>query len=234
MTEQEKYRAAFDQIPEYGMRPLDAEQIMNAGKRKNMTPIRKTAVIAAAVILCFGISNGITYAASGNAWIVGVWQHMTERGSFNGSAYTEDTSVYTGNGFKLQIVTIQNDEDDRPLGFGIVTEGVALEQRSGSFFLCFGENEIDLTDQIGCYEKDEMSTAAVAKIDLNGRLIVAHVVDNREYLQYLKEKEPNAASNQPEYMTEFYEYEAFIKSIAPHIGKQFADVLENAEVFYAK
>ena len=222
MTNREYYKKTFDHVACSGMKELEVQTIMEKGKRY-MTAARKAAVIAAAVVLVFALSNGITYAANGQPWIVGLWNHTFV---YNPNTGEDDMNQYTyeGDGYSIQIQQAAvYGEDGKLAEFsgGGGSEGVKIIDENNSILLTFGDNSFDITDQIN--EKGY----AFLKISVSDRLIVFLV----------EPMVPEPSDNNIVYFPMFYDYDIFVNNSpgVPTInGFINSEEIKAAPLYYAK
>lgn len=156
MTNKEKYQQAFSVLK--ASRPIEVEDLkMN----KNIV-LKRIVATAAAVVLCFGASNGICYAATGATWVekmVVIFNgqkiekpvQITDLGNGNFSytmpvadenGYTQMTIVTDEEGLDATPVIVSSDEgevlpEDNPM--------LSVED-DGKIFIQYGEAKVDITE----------------------------------------------------------------------------------------
>ena len=187
----------------------------------HMISTKKISVIVAAIIFVFALSNGITYAANGEAWISSVWNHAFIHNPNSGK---DDGDMYTfeGNGYSIQIQQLPKlDEEGKIVawGAGTATQGVDIIIEDDNIILTFGDNRFDISDQIR--EKEY----AFLKVSVSDRIMVCVV-------EQLTEKPKSEII----YTPGFYDYD-FIKQTAGinvHCGAITLEEIESAPLYYAK
>lgn len=195
-----------------------------AEEKSQMISTKKISVIVAAIIFVFALSNGITYAANGEAWISSVWNHTfvhnPNSGKDDGDEYT-----FEGDGYSIQIQQLpMYDEAGKYVGggYGLATKGVDIIVENDNYILTFGDNRFDISDQIK--EKEY----AFLKIFISDRLTVCVVEQIRE---------GSLETSKIVYLPAFYDYDFEIQKpmdIFTHCGIITPEEIEAAPLYYAK
>lgn len=151
MTNKERYQRAFSVLK--SSQRMEMEDL----KMKKSKLFGQVAAVAAAVVLGFGVSNGICYASTGATWVEKMVVY------FNGEpvetpvtvtvvgdeAYSYEMEVPEDSAGSVVVVT---DEDSEELTFSIATEDVEtdtmpyLEETEGVLWFCFLGERVDITE----------------------------------------------------------------------------------------
>lgn len=224
MAGSEIFKHTFDRVADSGMRNLEVQMIVN-GRKKHFIASR-IVIAVSAVILALILTNIISYAANGEAWITGVWKHAFVNNPNTGK---DDMDQYTfeGDGYYIQVqhASVYDTEGNfaGSAGGGVIN-GVDVINDNDSLYLTFGSNKFDLTDQI------KEKGYALLKISISDRVMVC-VVTLHEIHSATGENETNSI-----YLPYFYDYDYVLNNEYDVIGSDgfiSKEDIAAAPVYYA-
>lgn len=146
-----------------------------------------------------------------------LWTHVSGTSTIEGEEYQTDTMTYEGNGYTIGIESAYLADGNSVMDASILTsdgsEGIDVVEEGDSVYLVFGENRIDVTEQLQQYGW------AVGKIALGEEIIVYELFDlrNREDIQGIARG--------------FYQYNEFVNSV---LNEQERTVLDASPIYYAE